>query len=53
MSFFFSPADLDSEALVQSGSQVFTFMLSLPPSFSLFDVFALKFANLSFLFAAR
>ena len=53
MSYFFSAADTDGEALARSGSQVHTFMLSLPPHFSLFELFSLNLAEICLMFAMR
>ena len=53
MTYFYSAADTDTELLARGGSQVFTFILTLPPAFSLFELFALPFTQLCQMFYYR
>ena len=53
MTYFFSAADTDTELLARGGSKVFTFKLSLPPAFSLFELFAMPLVQLCQMFYCR
>jgi len=53
MSYFHSGFDEDSKLLAKSGAQVFTFLLTQPPAFSLMDIFRLSLPKLSLSFTCR
>jgi len=53
MSYFQSGFDKDSKLLAKAGLDVFTFILSHPPEFSLMDLFRLSFLQLCLMFSCR
>ena len=53
MSCFYSGFDEDSKLLARSSSEVYSFILTHPPDFSLMDIFRLSLPNLSLMFTCR
>jgi len=53
MSWFQYPMDRDSKLIAQNGGSVYTFLLTYPPDFSLFELFRLGMKKLGWLFSAR
>ena len=53
MSYFLLGFDQDSKLLASAGLDVFTFILSHPPEFSLMDIFRLSFQHLCLMFTCR
>ena len=50
LSYFFSAVDTDTELLARAGSSVYTFILSLRPNFSFFQLFRLSLLELCLMF---
>ena len=53
MAYFHSGFDEDSKLLAKSGAEVFTFILTHPPAFTLMDIFRLSLPKLSLMFTCR
>ena len=53
MAYFHAGFDEDSKLLAKSGVDVFTFMLTHPPDFTLMDIFRLSLSQLSLMFTCR
>ena len=53
MAYFFSGADHDTKLLKKAGAEVYNFVLSQPPNFTLMDLFRLSFPQMIYMFSAR
>ena len=53
MAYFFSGADQDTKLLKKAGAEVYNFVLSQPPNFTLMDLFRLSFPQMIYMFSAR
>merc|ERR1719320_296327 len=53
MAWFLHGFDQDSKLLAKCGAEVYTFILSQPPNFSLMDMFRLSIPNLVLMFSCR
>ena len=53
MAWFLHSFDQDSKLLAKCGAEVYTFILSHPPDFSLMDIFRLSLPSLAFMFSCR
>merc|ERR1711892_271605 len=53
MAYFHSGFDQDSKVLAKSGAEVYTFILTHSPAFTLMDIFRLSLPKLSLMFTCR
>ena len=53
MAYFYSGADQDTKQLKQAGAEVYNFVLSHPPNFTLMDLFRFSFSQMIYSFSAR
>ena len=53
MAYFFSGAEYDTKLLKKAGVEIYNFVLSEPPNFSLMDLFRLSFSQIIYSFSAR
>ena len=53
MAYFHSGFDQDSKLLAKSGAEVYTFILTHSPAFTLMDIFRLSLPKLSLMFTCR